>query len=368
MLGLVETKVISLTSMGAASLVLGLLPLWLRGGRRPSFDADDCPRHAAGAGPLLTALLSFGAGALLATALVHMLVEASEVLPRAAPVALLIGFLVLYLVDELVQRVLGHSPAAARAHRAQPHAACPVDEPCPPCPPGKSPGVRRRDDYGSMDESVNIQRRPTAAVGTSSVEEVHLLSGAEAKSPADSRGPSAEAPGAHLGGAGTASCWGLLLALCIHSVIEGLAVGLEETPGQVLFLLGAVSSHKLVVSFCLGAELVGGGVGLVPHLVAVLVFALGSAAGVGVGMILYALPGASDPTSDPVLLPALQASAAGTLLYVTLAEVLPRERARSQHNFGRRLLQFLSFTAGVVVITVLVVYLPDGHSDSSVEP
>ncbi|KAE8745423.1 hypothetical protein FOCC_FOCC007804 [Frankliniella occidentalis] len=346
MLGLVETKVISLTSMGAASLVLGLLPLWLRGGRRPSFDADDCPRHAAGAGPLLTALLSFGAGALLATALVHMLVEASEVLPRAAPVALLIGFLVLYLVDELVQRVLGHSPAAARAHRAQPHAACPVDEPCPPCPPG----------------------RPTAAVGTSSVEEVHLLSGAEAKSPADSRGPSAEAPGAHLGGAGTASCWGLLLALCIHSVIEGLAVGLEETPGQVLFLLGAVSSHKLVVSFCLGAELVGGGVGLVPHLVAVLVFALGSAAGVGVGMILYALPGASDPTSDPVLLPALQASAAGTLLYVTLAEVLPRERARSQHNFGRRLLQFLSFTAGVVVITVLVVYLPDGHSDSSVEP
>lgn len=47
MLGLVETKVISLTSMGAASLVLGLLPLWLRGGRRPSSDADDCPRRPA---------------------------------------------------------------------------------------------------------------------------------------------------------------------------------------------------------------------------------------------------------------------------------------------------------------------------------
>lgn len=30
-----------------------------------------------------------------------------------------------------------------------------------------------------------------------------------------------------------ASCWGLLLALIIHSIIEGLAVGLEDTPEQV---------------------------------------------------------------------------------------------------------------------------------------
>lgn len=129
---------------------------------------------------------------------------------------------------------------------------------------------------------------------------------------------------------------------------------------QVIFLLGAVSSHKLVVSFCLGAELVGGGVGLVPHLVAVLVFAGGSAAGVGVGMALYDLPGAfgAAGAADPLLLPALQAAAAGTLLYVTLAEVLPRERARSQHNFRRRFLQFVSFTAGAVLITALVLTMP----------
>lgn len=117
-------------------MVLGLLPLRLsrRRGRHQELGAgesgEDCPRHAAAAGPLLTALLSFGAGALLATALVHMLPEASEELPKAAPVGLLAGFLVLYLVDELVQKVLGHSPAAARAHRTRPHPACPVDEPC----------------------------------------------------------------------------------------------------------------------------------------------------------------------------------------------------------------------------------------------
>lgn len=137
MLGLVTTKVICLSVLGVASLVLGLLPLWLRRGFGPPADADaDCPRHAAAAGPLLTALLSFGGGALLATAVVHMLAEASEELPRAAPVAMLAGFLVMYLVDELVQRVLGHSPAAARSHRTQPHPACPVDEPCPPAASG----------------------------------------------------------------------------------------------------------------------------------------------------------------------------------------------------------------------------------------
>ena len=131
MLSLVATKVISMTVLGSASLLLGLLPLRLSRRRsRSRYEELDCPRHAAAAGPLLTALLSFGAGALLATALVHMLPEASEELPRAAPVGLLAGFLALYLVDELVQRVLGHSPAAARAHRTRPHPACPVDEPC----------------------------------------------------------------------------------------------------------------------------------------------------------------------------------------------------------------------------------------------
>lgn len=120
-----------------------------------------------------------------------------------------------------------------------------------------------------------------------------------------------------------------------------------------------MSSHKLVVAFCLGAELVGGGVALVPHLVAVLVFAGGSAAGVAVGMALFQLPGfgAASLASEPTLVPALQASAAGTLLYVTLAEVLPRERARAQHHFPRRMLQLVSFSIGVALITLLVMFM-----------
>lgn len=375
MLSLVSTKVLSLSALGAGSFILGLLPLWLRGGGGGGGSGGpDCPRHAAGAGPLLTALLSFGAGALLSTALVHMLAEASELLPRAAPVAMLVGFLVLYLVDELVQRVVGHSPAAARAHRHQPHAACPVDEPCPPA--SKSPSLRRREDYGSMDECVGVER-VAAATGTEAAcllsAQIHAGDPARGQqgqpqsrgsskraSAASASAASLEAQSPSVTSSGGASCWGLLLALIIHSVIEGLAVGLEDTPEQVIFLLGAVSSHKLVVSFCLGAELVGGGVGFVPHLVAVLVFAGGSAAGVGVGMALYDLPG-SAAAADPLLLPALQAAAAGTLLYVTLAEVLPRERARSQHNFPRRFLQFVSFTAGAVLITVLVLTMPDEH-------
>lgn len=376
MLGLVETKVVSLTAMGLASLVLGLLPLWLRGGSvggPGGGSGPDCPRHAAAAGPLMTALLSFGAGALLATALVHMLVEASEVLPRAAPVAMLAGFLVLYLVDELVQRVLGHSPAAARAHRHQPHPACPVDEACQPRPPcssladsGKSSDLRRREDYGSMDECVGgVHLRTSAAAAPEVPPEAVCLLPSKQGSSGSSGSSGSEEAGA--GGGAGASCWGLLLALCIHSIIEGLAVGLEETAEQVLFLLGAVSSHKLVVSFCLGAELVGGGVALVPHVVAVLVFALGSAAGVGVGMALYELPSADRGQGQDLLLPALQAAAAGTLLYVTLAEVLPRERARSQHNFPRRLLQLASFTAGAVIITVLVYLIPDSHDHGPVE-
>ena len=50
---------------------------------------------------------------------------------------------------------------------------------------------------------------------------------------------------------------GLLLALTVHAVLEGLAVGLQKATSEVFLLVGAVASHKFVVGFCLGLELAG---------------------------------------------------------------------------------------------------------------
>ena len=50
-----------------------------------------------------------------------------------------------------------------------------------------------------------------------------------------------------------------VLALSLHAVFEGLAVGLEETTAGVWTLFAAIASHKFVISFCMGVELVSVG-------------------------------------------------------------------------------------------------------------
>ena len=48
-------------------------------------------------------------------------------------------------------------------------------------------------------------------------------------------------------------------ALSLHAVFEGLAVGLEETTAGVWTLFAAIASHKFVIAFCMGVELVSVG-------------------------------------------------------------------------------------------------------------
>ena len=47
-----------------------------------------------------------------------------------------------------------------------------------------------------------------------------------------------------------------VLALSLHAVFEGLAVGLEESTAGVWTLFAAIATHKFVISFCMGVELV----------------------------------------------------------------------------------------------------------------
>lgn len=47
-----------------------------------------------------------------------------------------------------------------------------------------------------------------------------------------------------------------VLALSFHAVFEGLAVGLEGSVQKVWYLFAAIATHKLVIAFCVGIELV----------------------------------------------------------------------------------------------------------------
>ncbi|CAH0399329.1 unnamed protein product [Chilo suppressalis] len=297
-------KAISMLTLGLGSFIAGMMPA--------CFSERTRQRH-----PLfISCLLCFGGGVLLSTSLTHMLPEARENLPNFSELTFCIGFFLVYLVDEFVHLFYG---------------------------PGNDP---HRHTYGSNE-------------GTSLL--FHERSGRQDDEMLDRCCGDAGSPRmCHV--SHTAPCnksssgvIGLLCALFVHSVLEGLAIGLQEEASQVLLLLGAVASHKFVVGFCLGAEMCASAPGrLCAHIVSVLLFSGGSVAGIAIGAGLEIIKGVQDSMAIPMM----QALAAGTLLYVTVSEVLPRERALwHERKRSAGLAQFVAVTVGFAVMYLTTYFL-----------
>ncbi|XP_004648122.1 zinc transporter ZIP2 isoform X1 [Octodon degus] len=114
----------------------------------------------------------------------------------------------------------------------------------------------------------------------------------------------------------------LLLSLSFHSVFEGLAVGLQPTIAATVQLCLAVLAHKGLVVFGVALRLVKIGTGSRWAISSILSLAFMSPLGLALGMTIAA--GDSEGWKG-VAQAILEGLAAGTFLYVTFLEILPRE-------------------------------------------
>lgn len=339
-----EAKLLAILALGVGSFVSGILPLFCAQRNRERFPG------------LISFLLCFGAGVLLATALVHMLPEVRDALKQYAEIVFCLGFFLIYAVDEVSHMCgVGHSHGGEHRHQQGQHSE------------GAASSARR-----ASRDSTNADA-DSRGYGTS--EETKLLSKSDSTIQIPQRSSDFEAPGSSqaLG----MSCqsdstesipraviitgdmsepvtgvFSLLLALVVHSLLEGLAIGVQSTAPAVLLLLGAVSAHKYVVGFCLGVEICShGSRHRCSHILQILTFAVGSVAGIGVGMILDDI----GQTFNELVIPVLQGVAGGTLLYVTVSEVLPRERSKRAAMRLRHvgLLQLIAVILGFTVMSIL---------------
>ncbi|XP_008582347.1 PREDICTED: zinc transporter ZIP2-like [Galeopterus variegatus] len=116
----------------------------------------------------------------------------------------------------------------------------------------------------------------------------------------------------------------LLLSLSFHSVFEGLAVGLQPTVAATVQLCLAVLAHKGLVVFGVGLRLVQTGTGSRWAMFSILSLALMSPLGLALGL---AVAGGDSEGRRGLAQAVLEGVAAGTFLYVTFLEILPRELA-----------------------------------------
>lgn len=324
-------KILAMASLGLGSFIFGMLPASISERNRRRF-------------PFSTSLmLCFGAGILLATALVHMLPDVRRTMPDNAEVYFCAGFFFVYFIDEFIHYFFGeaiqHSHGEAGDH--QHHY-------------GHS---HSHNSYGSNNETEPLIRAAPATSSCAQIQkenenhcETVIRQANERICHTSHREPCAQS---------MTGAFGLLVALSLHSFVEGLAIGVQNSSTKVLFLLGAVACHKFVMGFCLGLEIRSNArANFQSQLVAILIFSLGSVVGIGVGMALVDMPSNWSSTGLPII----QALAGGTLLYVTVCEVMPREKARWHQKTERRtagLAQFLAVGLGFSVMTIINFYIGD---------
>ncbi|XP_026760582.1 zinc transporter ZIP3-like [Galleria mellonella] len=313
-------KVITMVCLFGVSMIIGCLPLlisfkfdWFTKANDPNLRASNS---------LVMGLLAFGGGVLFSTTFMHLLPEVDENIELLqeegqipdmpiylAGLIMCAGFFMMYLIEELVhlyiqsrqKKVINSDVSRTFALR------------------------KDFEDTTSEEPAKELEAKGQNGHGHS-----HIMDSSE-----DSV---------------TAALRGLLivLALSIHELFEGLAVGLEASVVNVWYMFGAVSAHKYIIAFCIGVELLAAGQKKWLQLVYIFTFSFMSALGIGIGILMVGGAGAADAGLYSVV---LQGIACGTLVYVVFFEVWRRNNT----NLSQFACSLLGFS--VMVILGLVVEL-----------
>ncbi|XP_064192784.1 zinc transporter ZIP1 [Anguilla rostrata] len=132
----------------------------------------------------------------------------------------------------------------------------------------------------------------------------------------------------------------LFLSLSLHSVFEGLAIGLQSTESKVLEICIAILVHKSIIVFSMSVKLVQSAVKPLWVAAYVGVFAVMSPLGIAVGISVME----AQLESSALIQSVLEGLAAGTFIYITFLEILPHELNSPERPLLKVLFILLGFS------------------------
>lgn len=144
----------------------------------------------------------------------------------------------------------------------------------------------------------------------------------------------------------------MVFALSLHSIFEGMAIGLADSTEMAVRLMGAIIIHKCVIAVTLATSLVSSSTKLSGWAIFACIGIFAAMAPLGIG-IAIALDDASLMVNGT-----LQCIAAGTFVYITFFEILPHE-LNSKHTDGSRVFKVFMMLTGLGLIVGLMLALPD---------
>jgi zinc transporter ZupT len=130
----------------------------------------------------------------------------------------------------------------------------------------------------------------------------------------------------------------LLVALSIHGLFEGSALGVQTELKDTLFLCIAILAHKWAESFALGMSFYKSNTEIGTYVRMIILFAIFTPLGITIGMILSG--------TGPLIQGIFLAVSSGTFLYVSASEVIVEEFAITRYRYQK---YFLYLCGGILV-------------------
>ncbi|XP_053182807.1 zinc transporter ZIP1-like [Scomber japonicus] len=141
----------------------------------------------------------------------------------------------------------------------------------------------------------------------------------------------------------------LVFSLSLHSVFEGLAVGLLEEGKAVLEICLALMIHKSIISFSLAFKLTQGRLRRSVVAGCLLLFAIMSPLGIGLGI---ALTETKASPQHQLARSTLEGLAVGTFIYITFMEILPHELSNGRYRIPKVAMLLVGFAVVTAVLFI----------------
>ncbi|XP_017295424.1 zinc transporter ZIP1 [Kryptolebias marmoratus] len=141
----------------------------------------------------------------------------------------------------------------------------------------------------------------------------------------------------------------LVFSLSLHSVFEGLAVGLLEEDEEILEICLALLIHKSIISFSLSFQLSQNRLRRSVVSGCVLLFAVMSPLGIALGV------GLTETKTSPrhqLACSSLEGLATGTFIYITFMEILPHELSSTRSRIPKVAMMLLGFAVVTAVLFI----------------
>lgn len=309
---IILTKWIVLVALFVSTFVFGMLPLKLVSSVRSTADRVKRARY----GHVISLLSCFAGGVFMGTGLLDLLPEVNELLSKANmtlytkssfPVAeftVSFGFFLILILEQIVQEYKENTEYnVLQDDIIRSNTVNPLQDP---------EAERHFDDEveaGSSTGSVPVYCEPQPRPMLRSLV--------------------------------------LLLALSLHSLFEGLAIGLQADISGLIQILVAVVLHKMVIAFSLGLNLVQTELSLASIVKSNFLFSITSPLGM---CIAVALQEFGHSINSSIMNGVLQGLACGTFVYVTFFEVLPHELRNSENRSLKLLALLLGFSVVCCVL------------------